>query len=127
MRKQDYTRELKKLETEQKLILKELSEQEGLIKKAESSIHQLTINLGDVREQIDKLKKSQIIVTEHAILRYLERIEGLDVESIKEQVLPQDIFEQAATLGDGIFPAKTPSGENYRVVVKNRTVVTVEV
>lgn len=68
-------------------------------------------------------KLAQPIVTEHAILRWLERVEGMDIEAVKTRMLTPQVLEYIANLGTGAFPI---GRDNIRLRVKNGTVVTVE-
>jgi predicted nucleic acid-binding Zn-ribbon protein len=79
-------------------------------------------DLGSIRAQIEKLtrKKKVVVVSEHAILRYLERVKGIDIEATKKEILPEAVGNVAAELGTGEFPAGTHS-----VKVKDSVVVTI--
>jgi hypothetical protein len=64
----------------------------------------------------------RIGVTDHAIVRYLERVEGRDIETIKKTITAE--AEKAyPTLGDGEYPIKP--GCRCTAVVRNSTVVTI--
>lgn len=58
-------------------------------------------------------------VSDHAIIRYLERVEGLDVDSIRKKILTPFISD-AARLG-----ALSASTGGFKYVFKNSTVITV--
>lgn len=62
-------------------------------------------------------------VTNHALLRYLERHLKLDIEQLRADVLPQDalMLHAITVLGNGTYPV----GDSHRIVVKDNTVVTV--
>jgi len=79
-------------------------------------------DLGSIRSQIEKLtrKKKAVVVSEHAILRYLERVKGVDIEAAKKEILPAAVAGVAAELGTGEFPVGTHS-----VKVKDSVVVTI--
>ena len=61
-------------------------------------------------------------VTDHAVVRYLERILGYDIDLIRDAIATKAIKAQIKKLG--------PNGEfingNHRVVIKNSTAVTVK-
>lgn len=59
-------------------------------------------------------------VSDHAIVRYIERVYGIDIEAIKAELLTEDAREQIKIVGSG----KIPSGP-FTLVVKRGTVVTV--
>ena len=64
----------------------------------------------------------EMLVTDHAIIRYLERVMGVDIERLRRLVLPAVTERSAKTLGDGVYP--TPA-RKHRVVIKKGVVKTV--
>lgn len=106
--------------------LQEVSEEEQLIKLR---IEQLNQELQKKQQIKDKLKKKKkkldnkaLEVSEHALLRFFERIEGRDVEAIRQQIMDPSIKELIKVLSkNGTYPH--PDG--YSVVVRNNNVVTV--
>ena len=58
--------------------------------------------------------------TDHSLIRYLERVIGLDVEVLKSRIIPDETQLLIDQLGDGEFPCG-----DYNIVVKDRTVITV--
>lgn len=77
-----------------------------------------------IKRQIDALKASEeLVVSEHALLRYFERVLGFDLKDVARKVLPQDVEDRIKVLGDGVFP----TGPGTRVKVFDGTVVTLEV
>ena len=79
----------------------------------------------DIEWRIKELKNKNkdTIVSEHAMLRFLERVEGFDLEKIKENVLPEITRDLMAKMmnANGKYPAGT-----HNVVVRDNTVVTIE-
>lgn len=80
--------------------------------------------LDDEIANLAELSKDPI-VTEHAQLRFLERIRGLDLRQVKEDILCPKVAEAIAKLGSGSFPGQLPDGTWFMAKVKNRTVITV--
>lgn len=76
----------------------------------------------EVEQKIHKLKGygDSIIVSEHAILRYLERVYGLDLGKIKKEILPERIAAQAKAIGNGRYGVI-----DHTLLIKNNVVVTV--
>jgi len=62
------------------------------------------------------------VVSEHALLRYFERVLGFDLEAIRSQLVTDDIAAVINQTGSGKIPAK-----GCRLVFKDRVVVTLEV
>lgn len=64
---------------------------------------------------------NRVHITDHAILRYLERSNGIDIEDIRKEMLSKKMLRKILKeKGDGDFVFK-----NLRYVVKNYKVVTV--
>ena len=61
-------------------------------------------------------------VTEHALLRYCERMYGIDLDKIKADILTPATIAKINALKS----AKIEIGPGTRIVVKDRVVVTVE-
>lgn len=61
------------------------------------------------------------VVTEHAMLRYLERIYGLDIEAMRDEILAEGRAGVIFLIENG----KVPIGEGHHLVVQGRRVLTV--
>ena len=61
------------------------------------------------------------VVTEHALLRYFERVYKVDLEEIKNEILSDDVKAFINKFQSGKIPAK-----GCRLIVKDRVVVTIE-
>lgn len=95
--------------------------------------------------------QDEIVVSDHAIIRYLERVKGVDVElikeaegittacdyevicclkhahnidinSIKKEILTDKLKEMISIIGD----AKYPIGHGLRAIVRENTIVTIK-
>jgi len=81
------------------------------------------INETDRKIKTLKRQAKKLVVTEHAILRYLVRVKGLSLSDLKDEILNEKILSAYVELAsDG----KYPSGNGYRVVIKDNAIVTVE-
>ena len=114
--------ELKKLNTLQVKLQSEIEaikiESEILNNKLQSAER----NLGKIREEIKKLKEgSKIIVSEHAMLRYIERVLGIDLKEIERRILTDEVKEQYKIVGNGRFPIN----DEFRVLIRDNVVVTI--
>lgn len=81
--------------------------------------------LGDIerlKKEISKLNNdSKIKVSEHAIVRYFERVKGYDIASIEKDILSDRILILVEKLGgNGTYP-----NDGYSVIIKNNTVTTI--
>lgn len=117
------SQQLKQLQTRETKLVVATEDAYLELKRAEKKYDSVSSELVSVRAQIRALKKSMRdpIVTEHALLRYLERSSGLDVDAVKKKILPPDVVGQIQALGNG----KYPIGDGLRVVVKDGSVVSV--
>ena len=76
----------------------------------------------NLQSRIDNIKSGDIEITEHAMLRYFERVCGFDLELIKQGIISESLKAKASVLGSS-FEAKL---DGYSVVVKNNKVVTIK-
>ena len=114
--------ELKKLNTLQVKLQSEIEaikiEREILNNKLQSAER----NLGKIREEIKKLKEgNKIIVSEHAMLRYIERVLGIDLKEIEKCILTDEVKEQYKIVGNGRFPIN----DEFRALIRDNVVVTI--
>lgn len=114
--------ELKKLK---KLESKYIAELKALNLDKENLCIEIDIKtkaLNDIKNKIKKVEdNSNIMISDHAILRYLERVMGIDIEMIKKEILPEKSKQTIQTLGNGTYPINN----KYKIVVKNNTIVTI--
>ena len=114
--------ELKKLNTLQVKLQSEIEaikiEREILNNKLQSAER----NLGKIQEEIKKLKEgNKIIVSEHAMLRYIERVLGIDLKEIERRILTDEVKEQYKIVGNGRFPIN----DEFRALIRDNVVVTI--
>ena len=65
----------------------------------------------------------EIIITDHAAVRYLERVHKLDIKKIikNEMEEKENLEKMIEVLGTGVFPIK----ENFKAVIKKNIVKTI--
>ena len=73
---------------------------------------------------MEQIKQKEIRVSDHALLRYLERNLGLNFSETKKKILTQKLTLAIEKLGDGEFPLM--DGTQMVAVVRNRTIVTIK-
>lgn len=88
--------------------------------KVRDKRNKIEAQLQGVHDSMDRLT-AEVVVSEHAVLRYLKRQELFDEEEIKEIICPEATKELIRKLGNGKYPIKGGG----RAVVKNGVVVTV--
>ena len=130
--------ELKSLETRRNKVKEVLKVRKGEQVNLSREINQLIKNVKDIESSINALKvdnisNKSITVTEHAILRYLERVEGIDMEAVKKSIVSEKTLQMISKLGPGYYPCDaSPVWKNsyrprttFRIRVKDNAVVTV--
>ena len=113
--------ELKQLKTRLSQCEKEIKDIQDRKVELDKEL-QLKVNAKkNLLKQISNLTTRELIISEHAILRYFERVNNTDIEKIKKEMVDLDTIGRIKVLGDGIYPIK-----DYKIVVRNNTVVTIE-
>lgn len=114
--------ELKKL---QSLLIKQKSEIDLIRRERQLINERLSVaerNLKNTEEELKKLKTgNKIIVSEHAVLRYLERTMELDLKAVENEILSKEVVSQYRTLGNGKYPVSN----GYKAVIKDNVVLTI--
>lgn len=114
--------ELKKL---QSLLIKQKSEIDLIRRERQLINERLSVaerNLKNTEEELKKLKTgNKIIVSEHAVLRYLERTMELDLKAVENEILTEETVKQYRTLGNGKYPVSN----GCKAVIKDNVVLTI--
>jgi len=72
------------------------------------------------QELINSLKPRNIRISTHALLRYVERILGINLDEIKKKILTKEIEENYYRLGNGKY-----HNGSFTLLINNDTVVTI--
>lgn len=104
---------LKGLQTARSRLDAEISRIKGELDKAQRE-------LKEIQSQIKQLTK-RVVASEHAILRFLERKRGINIDEIKEEILSDTLKGQIEQLGSGKFPI----GDGLRAIVKQNVIVSI--
>lgn len=109
------TSQLQKLTGESEALKNELSNKN---KEYQSKLQAIK----NLKSEIDKLSKDTTVkVSEHAIVRYFERVKGYNIAEIEKDILSDEVLNLINQLGEnGKFPNK-----EFHVVLKNNTVTTI--
>lgn len=112
---------LKGLQTQQDKVTAELKDLKSQQTALTQDINHKSNQLAQLRQKIHDLQKNQseLVVSEHAILRYLERVRKYDMKTASQSILTHELRE-IAKLGDGRY---TVNG--YTLIIKNNVVTTV--
>lgn len=109
------TSQLQKLTGESEALKNELSNKN---KEYQSKLQAIK----NLKSEIDKLSKDTTVkVSEHAIVRYFERVKGYNIAEIEKDILSDEVLNLISQLGEnGKFP-----NNGFHVVLKNNTVTTI--
>lgn len=93
------------------------------IKNIESQLKHHESESARLYYKLRKMRRStELKVSDHALVRYLERVTGIDFEKIKEEVITPELVELYRKLGDGELPNGVA---NTRCVIQNGVIVTI--
>ena len=123
---------------EQALKLKRLQSERFQLQQALEERMQQRTNLAREVEKLQRLydakvreiaelehpRQKDLTVSEHALLRYLERVRGYDIDALSGAVAPESVRRVALALGTGTYPVET-EGYRYRIRVQGTVVTTV--
>jgi hypothetical protein len=115
--------ELKQLETRREKLKVELEARARARDEAVRAHSDVLCKLQAVEKSIDALQKASAkpVVTEHAMLRYLERVRGLDLQALQDEILNDSRLAAINTLQS----CRLPLGDGNLLLVENRTVKSV--
>ena len=91
------------------------------IKFDKSQVDSLNARIAQIHAQIEA-NTEELVVSDHALLRYLERALEIDIDTAK-QALMKEIVPYSSTLGDGSYTL--PCGST--AIVKGNVVVTITI
>jgi aspartate ammonia-lyase len=111
--------------TEMNTIKNQVNDSLQTLNQLRDVLQQKQNRLNEIDREVTRLKQKHAtpVITEHAFLRYFERVLGHDLEAIKQTILPPETVAQIQSLGNGVYPVK--GAVPFRVRVQNNTVVTV--
>lgn len=112
---------LKSLQTRKSKALVDLQTAKDERKEASNTINHINNIIKNLDKQIEELTEKDLVVSEHAILRYLERKYSLDLEVIRQEIATDTVKDQHKLLGAG----KYPIGDGMKAVIKDNTIVSV--
>lgn len=120
-------RALRKKVDNLKYKLKEVDEN---IKKKERSYENVINQKKNLEAELKRTEQilestessDELIVSDHSLIRYLERVKGIDVEALREEIVSDEMRTLYKSLGDGKYPIEQTGG---RAVIKNGIVVSI--
>jgi len=107
------------LQARRKILNTEINDKQ----RESASMNQKIKELQTLSEALRAKTPDQIIITEHAMLRYLQRAEDLDIDALQKRILTEktkEIIDQLGTCKINI------PDSDIVLVVKDRNIVTVD-
>lgn len=98
-----------------------------LEKEREAFVQSTQLNKASLDKRIEQLQRKislieqPIKVSDHAVLRYLERVLGLNLDDVRAEILSSGVEAQIRQLGSGKYPLKGGG----KAVVNGNVIVTV--
>lgn len=111
-----YQTQLKKLKSKQDVVGAELAD-------CQQRYNQIKTEILETQTKIKELSRNnQLIVSEHATIRVLERMFEINLSEINQQII-NELLPVYTKVGDGTIPVECIG---LRAVIKNGVVVTVK-
>ena len=79
------------------------------------------IEVANMERNIESHKAEGLVVTDHAVIRYMERVMGLEVEKVREEIADLAMEQHVGVLESG----RLPGPEESWLVVRHKRVITV--
>lgn len=121
--------QLKRLNTEDRklrLEKKEIIGKTNISDKEKQYLKEIRSKRRLINKKIKKIKKNNMIISEHAIIRYMERVKGIDIEEIKKEMVGEREKSIIKTLGDCCIPVEpTENKKGYKLKVRENVIVTI--
>jgi chromosome segregation ATPase len=116
--------EVKGLESQLKILAGKREAKKTEVAQVQRDYSELIKSEQQLKDKISAIKENKgITITEHAILRYIERVRGINLKEIEEEILTDELKSTVSILGgNGKYPLN-----GCRAVLKNNTIVTIEI
>lgn len=119
------SQELKSLRSQLQIKDVAIADKKAQIADLQREMNTINIARQKILDKIERIRpKEQLKVTEHSILRFLQRTKGINLEEVEKEMLNDPaLVEARKTLDtDGKFPLESGG----RAIIKNSTIVTIE-
>ena len=106
------------------LISKEVSKLQSDLERTQRNLDNKLSQLDSVQKEVTRLENNELDVSDHAIVRYMERIMGIDTQMIRDAILTESVRQMHLKLGDGKYPAAVENDDHCTVVIRSGVVIT---
>ena len=112
-----------RVESQLTRVVADMERLEGVKTKADADLAELETKRAELAAQLAELGEKRIKVSDHAAVRYLERMRGLDRPALDAEIITDELQGLVDRLGGtGKFPLKD---SGFGVVMRDYTIVTV--
>lgn len=111
------TNQIAKIEADIEIMTSEISNKQKELSKIKNKLSNLKKRHDEL---IDNSLTHEPIVSEHAILRYLERVNGVNIRVIIDEIMDDTTKSTIKFMKNGKIKR-----DNYTIVVKNNVVVSI--
>ena len=116
------TRQIKQLQSQLNIMIGDAEVLKIEFQSKQREHNQKLMAIEKLKETIKSLKTdNKVKVSEHAIVRYFERVKGFDISEIEKEILTEEVLLLIEKLGgSGKYPVK-----DFQIMMKNYTVTTI--
>lgn len=100
----------------------EISVLQSQIRDAKAELIERHNKLNFLKKEVDKLTRDDLVLTEHAILRYMERVELVPIEEVEKRILTEELKKMWRVLGNATYPIGDTSAS---VIIRGNVITTV--
>ncbi len=100
----------------------EISDLNAQKQRIQADITRRNNQIRKLKDRLKELEGVELTATDHAILRYLERVQGLDLDEIRKEMITDSLKKQVEVLGG---TGKFPGPNNTRFIMDNKRIVSV--
>ena len=108
---------IKLIEIKETNLKFEISERQKSLEKTVKDKKELKSKLLKIN---NRQTSNNISITEHALIRYIERVAGMDLKGLKDIIIPREMSTKIIAMGDGKY-----TQDGYTLTVKDNTVITI--
>ena len=112
---------IKTLLRREKVLISEIEDIKGKKKEIDKNLEIKRKKLEGVKAKIANAQES-VIVSEHAVIRYIERVLGIDIKEIEKKI----VDEETEKIIREMRPSRINKGE-FSILIKDSTVTTVTI
>ena len=114
--------ELKYLQTQRQKLVSQREILKKVTKEKQDELTSLNSKIKNIDERLEKLiSGNEIIFSEHAILRYIERVLGINLTDIKAKILTESEKDECMQMGGNLTYKK----EDFTVKIQDFVVTTI--